>query len=190
MSIIYLSGISPSLPAKAPRHQSLLTCVYNVKVSPFLKLSSLSDLALKSNCAVASRFSDSIDRKQIDYTSWKIFFNSAMSNILENNCLTVFGWVNLRVHVFLGLIRRRISDIPKLRIISVISVAKQQQKSKRYLKTDKKIATSLMSLLEFDKYINLFLLTRRRVLCWCISHTGCPRCPPGRSPRKTWWCSW
>jgi hypothetical protein len=59
LSMMYLSGMRPSLPAKAPLHQSLLTCVYNVKVSPFLKLSSLSDRALKSNCAVASRFSDS-----------------------------------------------------------------------------------------------------------------------------------
>lgn len=49
LSMIYLSGMRPSLPATAPRHQSLLTCVYNVKVSPFLKLSSLSDRALKSN---------------------------------------------------------------------------------------------------------------------------------------------
>lgn len=57
---MYLSGIRPSLELTLPLHQSFDTCAYNVTCSPFLKLSSRSDLATKSNCTVASKLSHSI----------------------------------------------------------------------------------------------------------------------------------
>lgn len=62
-TIMYLSGISPSLPFTLPFHQSFDTCVYRMTWSPFFKLNSLSDLALKSNWAVASRDSVSETNK-------------------------------------------------------------------------------------------------------------------------------
>jgi hypothetical protein len=56
---MYLSGMRPSWPFTLPRHQSLDTWVNKITLSPFLKLSSRSERAKKSNCAVASRHSDS-----------------------------------------------------------------------------------------------------------------------------------
>jgi hypothetical protein len=59
LSMMYLSGMRPSWPLTLPRHQSLDTCENKTTLSPFLKLSSRSERAMKSNCAVASRHSDS-----------------------------------------------------------------------------------------------------------------------------------
>lgn len=59
---IYLSGMSPSLPFTLPFHQSLETCINRMMLSPFFKFNSLSDRALKSNCAVASNDSVSVNR--------------------------------------------------------------------------------------------------------------------------------
>jgi hypothetical protein len=72
LSIMYLSGMRPSWPLTLPRHQSLDTWENRMMLSPFLKLSSRSERAMKSNCAVASRHSDSATQK---IHSHKMFHN-------------------------------------------------------------------------------------------------------------------
>jgi len=62
-SMMYLSGTRPSRPSFVPFHQSLDTWLYSESTSPFLKLSSRCDRAVKSNCAVASSVSDSVNNK-------------------------------------------------------------------------------------------------------------------------------
>jgi len=57
--MMYLSGTNPSSPPTDPFHQSPETCEYSVIESPFLKLSSRFERAVKSNWATASRKSDS-----------------------------------------------------------------------------------------------------------------------------------
>ena len=48
VSMMYLSGISPSFPLTDPLHQSPDTCLNKLIESPFLKSTSLEDRALKS----------------------------------------------------------------------------------------------------------------------------------------------
>ena len=64
LSVMYLSGMRPSLPLTAPRHQSFDTCLYRMMVSPFEKFTSRDERALKSYRAWASKISDSENKNQ------------------------------------------------------------------------------------------------------------------------------
>ena len=64
LSMMYLSGISPSWPRTEPFHQSLETCLKSTMVSPLWKLTSRVERALKSYNAWATNVSGSAKEKK------------------------------------------------------------------------------------------------------------------------------
>ena len=69
LSRIYWSGTRPTLPPSAPRHQSPVTWLESVRMSPRVKESSLSLRAQNENAATAS----SVSPSALGRREWGVF---------------------------------------------------------------------------------------------------------------------
>ena len=87
LSMMYLSGISPSWPRTEPFHQSLETCLKSTMVSPLWKLTSRVERALKSYNAWATSVSGSANKKTFLYVDEFFRFNIFFANFLVKSKL-------------------------------------------------------------------------------------------------------
>ena len=87
LSMMYLSGISPSWPRTEPFHQSLETCLKSTMVSPLWKLTSRVERALKSYNAWATSVSGSAKKKTFLYVDEFFRFNIFFANFLVKSKL-------------------------------------------------------------------------------------------------------